>query len=131
MYNSVKLEACVDKVTYFSNRELSWGWPLRDTVVMWLPCNGYFSFCLQSPSVHGSSCSLSEPENNTVCGVGKVFEAGNGPTTGNCVPDVNGDGRCEIRGWCDVEMEDDDITYVVITVMSQNYFCGSIQQCRS
>ncbi len=48
--------------------------------------------------------------NNTACGVGKVFEAGHGPTTGRCVPGSNGKGQCEIKGWCDVQMENDAIT---------------------
>ncbi len=49
--------------------------------------------------------------NNTACGVGKVFEAGHGPTTGRCVPGSNGKGQCEIKGWCEVQMENDAITY--------------------
>lgn len=41
---------------------------------------------------------------------GVVFEAGNGPTTGRCLNTSSG-GRCEIKAWCNVEMEDDEITY--------------------
>jgi len=46
------------------------------------------------------------------CPIGHVFEAGNGPTTGRCRFNEYGDGRgqCEIKAWCPVEEEDDNIT---------------------
>lgn len=70
--------------------------------------------------MYNSDCNLTIPEDNPRCldpvdgTPGYVFEAGNGPTTGRCVRDKNGEGRCEIMAWCDVEDEIDNITYVVV-----------------
>ena len=73
---------------------------------------------VQSPGVFGSNCTLNETdpdEMNVACldpvtnMSGRVFEAGNGPTTGRCVNTSTG-GQCEILAWCEVENEDDDIT---------------------
>ena len=69
---------------------------------------------IQSSSVFGSNCTVNpdNPDelNNSACldshGRPKVFEAGNGPTTGRCLES----GQCEIRAWCDVEEENEAIT---------------------
>ena len=69
---------------------------------------------LQSPSVFNSTCNLTIPNDNPACLNEDLetytLEGGNGPTTGNCIPDDDGNGRCEIYGWCETEIEDDDIT---------------------
>lgn len=75
-----------------------------------------YAFFVQSSSVFGSNCTVDPDDinatNNSAClddGRPKVFEAGNGPTTGLCLNTTEG-GRCQIRAWCDVEEEDDEIT---------------------
>ena len=59
--------------------------------------------------MHGSSC-----ETDDDCLEGTVLEAGNGPYTGRCVNNTYDETgttkQCEIRGWCPVELEDDEIT---------------------
>ena len=73
---------------------------------------------MQSLSVYNSGCNLSlGEENNPHClddnGQSFTFEGGNGPTTGVCVPVGDGSGgvgQCQIRAWCDVEDENDNVT---------------------
>ena len=74
---------------------------------------------MQSPTVLGSSCTIGDPNiPNPRCvdpvskETGYVFEAGNGPTTGRCVENPFNEslGQCEIKGWCDVESENESIT---------------------
>lgn len=76
------------------------------------PCPVVFLW-MQSQSVFDSDCNLTFPTNNTDCldadHQSFTFEGGNGPTTGNCVPVADGTGQCEIRAWCDVENENDNI----------------------
>lgn len=81
---------------------------------LWKTCNQTQGVCAESQSVVDSKCNLTYPTDNTDCLDANhqsfTFEGGNGPTTGNCVPVADGTGQCEIRAWCDVENENENIS---------------------
>lgn len=76
---------------------------------------------MQSSTVLNSNCTFNESDPDAInprClgqktnEPGHVFEGGNGPTTGRCLPNPQNTskGQCEIRGWCSVELEDSSVT---------------------
>lgn len=82
---------------------------------LWHTCDQTQRTCAEAKSVYKSSCNPEDevhfeclnPRDNST---GYVLEGGNGPTTGGCINMSDGTGQCEIRGWCEVENENDTIT---------------------
>ena len=58
--------------------------------------------CSESKKTRGAAC-----ETHIDCPEGKIFELGNGISTGNCL-----NGTCEVHGWCPVEPaeREDEVT---------------------